>query len=119
MGIFETTFALLFAPWEDEVSNKKHRVKRGQWKQQMADLPIEDLVTTLKARAEELSKMMAHTLGPWKSAKRKHGKGAVQAFCPHCASQVLLLPYGGPSVGRSPALCGDALEDVCDVIEFG
>lgn len=97
--------------------SKKHRNPR-------VALPadMEDITNSLKKRAVEMCKTLNHTLGAWQPAKKKWGKGAVQAYCPSCFCQIIVVPRGSLRIGSTslqhalPAITGDAPFEECDPV---
>lgn len=73
----------------------------------------------LQVRAEELTGFHWHRLGHWHSAKRRHGKGAIQAECPTCRKRVVVMPGGCDLTVKKwqeyPAITGSAVFEACDV----
>lgn len=92
----------------------------------MRAVPAATIVSILQVRAEEICGGKDHRIGTWRPAKKKWGKGALQAYCPDCASTVIVLPNGGTAhidpflqgkerrVAESfPAIIGDAIFEDC------
>ena len=71
------------------------------------------VVVVLIERAKELATGLGHTMGPFASAKRWYGKGALNARCVNCQAQVLVLPHGAWSGSHDPIIMHEAVFEVC------
>ena len=81
-------------------------------------IPASVVLPMLTKTALERGTAKGHTFGPWQSAKRRFGKGAVQTICELCGLHATAMPYGEASaniavIRYNPGLQGAALTEPC------
>lgn len=77
-----------------------------------------EVIGSLQGMANIKTTVLGHLVGQWQPAKKKHGVGAMRAWCLVCGADVFIMPrmeYQGENKVRVlvPGMKGEALFDKC------